>query len=601
MNLRGDYSDLSRVFSLYPQSQDFIGGIERRSINRNLVEGVPYQLVPDSQMRRESDIERIANLIISKIVTPFNYYFESSGDTSRFENSLGTAPTFTNSYSSVRDLGPVFSLLRQLAPSGEAEPYVGLLGQAMSALGAESPEKIRQFLADAQILGISGETVGRIFGAASGWSDLNPVNKISIGGGLGLDLLKELDVLSTAQHGELSGLLSKISDPTLVQGALSAVNTLSNWGDMSKEERLSSVIGSADHILKAFDKLGVETGLQNAVGAAGEAVAGGIQVIKGVRQFKDVIDALGDMPRGSEAVKIGAIGGGSAGMAIGAGAGMVATALGAQVGTGIIPGIGTLIGAGIGALVGCFGSKKKKDQMMPDQWRKGIEKAGFASEVNGQYLVKLADGSEYNIAADGKTKLKNLDGTERKTFDVDLGNKLATDSVPMSQLYSLATGLDPSMTEQRLFERASSQALNAAISNATTLEQVRDNFKSMMAMGNVNPMQLAAKCEFLRVTNKISESEYGAYINNLNYMFDLKLLPADRTKAHMAILNELRQSPNPSEQEIEIMLLLTDEATYSRSVQELEDRVNPERKKARQMMEAMMLRLAPSYNKIETS
>jgi hypothetical protein len=601
MNLNGDYTYLSRLFSLNPQNPEFRSGFEGRIINRNLVEGVPYQLIPGSQIRGESEIERIANVIISRIVTPFYSNSEAINKQALQTSSIGTAPTFANSYSSERDLGPVFSLVRQLAPSGEAEPYLGLLGQAMSALGAESPEKIRQFLADAQILGISGETVGRIFGAASGWSDLDPASRISIGGGLGIDLLQELDVLNTAQHGELSSLLSKISDPNLVQGALSAVNTLSNWGDMSSEERLSSVIGSADHILKAFDKLGVNTGSLNAVGAAGQVVTGGLQVIQGVKQFQDVIDALGDMPRGSEAVKIGAIGGGSAGMAIGAGAGMVATALGAQIGTGIMPGIGTLIGAGIGALVGCFGSKKKKDQMMRDQWRKGIEKAGFAREVNGQYLVKLANGSEYNLAADGKTKLKNLDGTERKTFDVDLGSKLATDSVPMSQLYSLATGLDPSMNEQRLFERASSQALNAATSNATTLEQVRDNFKSMMAMGNVNPMQLAAKCEFLRVTNKISEAEYGAYINNLNYMFDLKLLPSDRTKAHMAILNELRQNPNPSEQEVDIMILLTDEATYSRSVQELEDRVNPERKKARQRMEAMMLRLSPYYNNIENN
>ena len=592
MNLNSQFDYLAKLSSLLPQLQEYQSGASKQNITRNQIEGLPYQVINHNQSA-QSEIERVANSILSKILSPITSYFEPNSKVPVIDNSQNEIPKFSDTYSIAQDLGQVFSFLREIVPNKKAEPYIDLIGEAMKVFGSKEQEELSKFLSSASLLGISEDTVGKIFGAANGWSELNALSKINVGGELGLELLKELKILDAAQHGQMTGLLSKITDSGALEGGLSALNAISNWGEMGNEARLMSVLGSSDKILSALDNVGVDGGLKNLVGQAGGIITGGMQVIKGAEQLKDVIDALGDMSRGSESVKFGALGGGTAGAAIGAGAAAVATILGAQIGTGVLPGIGTAIGAGIGALVGCFGSSKKKDQMMRDQWREGLETGGFAKIIDGCHVVPLADGSTYKIGLDGKSKLKNLDGTERQTFDVDWGNKVAADSVPMAHLYALATGLDPSLAEGDLFNRAAVQALNAANSNATTLDQVRDNFKTMLAAGNVDPMQLAAKCEFLRVTNKISESEYGAYINNLNYMFDLKLAPSDRARAHMAILNELQQNPNPSQEDMQLMMLLTDEDTYNKSLEALEERIHPESKKARSRMEAMLMRLAP--------
>jgi hypothetical protein len=595
MNLNNQFDYLVKLSSLLPQIQEFQSGAANKNTNRNVIEGLPYQIVPQNQST-QSDIERVVNAILSKVLSPITTLFEPPQKAAEIDNSRNVTPKFSDNYSGSQDIGQVFSLLRHIIPNQKAEPYISLIGEAMNTFGAKDEEALGKLLSSANLLGISGETVGKIFGTANGWSELAPLSKINTGGELGLDLLKELKVLDAAQHSDLSGMLSKISDSGALEGVLSTVNTISNWGEMSNENRLMSVFGSSNNILSALDNVGADLGLKNIVGQAGGAITGGMQVVKGVEQFKDVIDVLGDMSRGSTAVKFGAIGGGTAGAAIGAGAAAIASMLGAQIGSGILPGIGTVIGAGIGALVGCFGSSKKKDQMMRDQWREGLEGAGFANKADDCHVVPLADGSTYKIGLDGKTKLKNIDGTERQTFDVDWGNKIAADSIPMAHLYAMATGLDHSMQDGDLFTRAAVQSLNAATSNATSLDQVRDNFKSMMAAGSVDPMQLAAKCEFLRVTNKISESEYGAYINNLNYMFDMKLVPSNRAKAHMAILNELQQNPNPTKEEAQIMMLLTDEDTYNKSLQELEERLHPESKKIRSRLEAMLMQLASRAN-----
>ncbi len=600
MNLNNNYRNLdylSGLFSLYSQSQNFRGDSVAGNIRRNSVEGVPYQLIPDNQVRRDSTIERVANEIISKIISPLTNYLSPQVRSPAVGNSGLAQSSLADVYSTIEDLGQVYSFLRAVAPGDKAEPYIGLLNQAMGAFGSKDSADLNEFISAANMLGISGDTVGDIFAAANGWSGLDTESKITKGGNIGLNVLHELGVLDGAQRQDLSGMLSELKTSDL-NSLLSAFDTVSNWGEMSREQRLKSVVGSADNILTSFENSGVDLGIKNLTGSLGGAVRGGFQIYEGVQQFKDVIDALGDMTGGSQGAKFGAMGGGAAGLAIGGGIGVLT---GAAAGSMIFPGIGTLVGATIGAAIGFFGSSKKKDQMMRDQWREGLEHNGFAQVVDGCHTVKLADGTDYKIGMDGKTKLKNLDGTERQTFDIDWGNKLAADSVPLAHLYGLATGLNPSMVEGDLFNRAISQSLNAATSNATTMEQVRDNFKSMMAAGGVDPLELAAKCEFLRVTNKISEGEYGAYINGLNSMYDIKLAPSDRAKAHLAILSELRQSSSPTEQELELMLLLTDEAAYSKSVQDLEERVNPESKKARRRLEAMTMQLTPRYNNIETS
>ena len=53
------------------------------------------------------------------------------------------------------------------------------------------------------------------------------------------------------------------------------------------------------------------------------------------------------------------------------------------------------------------------------------------------------------------------------------------------------------------------QGLNAATSNATSVEEVRANFKAML--GEATPEQIGLRLEVLRATNKITGQEYGVY------------------------------------------------------------------------------------------
>lgn len=388
-----------------------------------------------------------------------------------------------------------------------------------------------------------------------------------------------------------------------VNTALGAVSMISNWGDMSNEQRVESVTEFAPQLIQSFQDAGVissRTGgylgavanvagaainwenmddkqrmnaaLQSgavvinalddagytALGSTAGSIAGGAAgvagIVTGVSDAVDVFSALSDMPR-SEGREYGAIGVGSAGAAIGAGIGGVMAAsaaatgayAGAQAGTMVMPVIGTVIGAVVGAaagyLAGSFGSSKTSDQMMRDQWRNYMEKGGFANKINGSHHVMLADGSAYNIGFDGKHKLQNLDGTQRNTFDVDWGNQLAAQAIPEAHIFALATGLDPSMEKGALWHRGVAQSLNAATSNAQSQEDVSNNFRSMLLQGKANPIDVALRVEVLRQENKISEQEYGVYMNKINNLFGTSLVPTDKAAA-AAALQEQGYVPN---------------------------------------------------------
>jgi hypothetical protein len=112
---------------------------------------------------------------------------------------------------------------------------------------------------------------------------------------------------------------------------------------------------------------------------------------------------------------------------------------------------------------------------------------------------------------------------------------LSSEGIPEAHIYALASGLDPSLVKGALWHRGVAQSLNAATSNAKTQEDVTANFRSMLAKGEIDPIQVALKVEVLRQKDVISESEYGVYINKINKLFGTELITTEKSAALEAL------------------------------------------------------------------
>ena len=340
--------------------------------------------------------------------------------------------------------------------------------------------------------------------------------------------------------------------------ALSLFNTGRNWDRMSNLERTASTLRTGSQVMDsavsmmpqgttttASTTTATTTGGALSTIGAGLQLAGGIALVgAGIHQAADVIDASSKMPKSQSQTKT-PLGGALAGASIGAGVALASagaatlglTAAGASAGS-VFPVVGTAIGAAVGLAAGLIagntGSGKNTGQMMRDSWRGTLTSIGIASKDDKKNVnVELADGSLYNIGLDGNAKLDNVDGvTKRNTFDVDWGNDVAVNSIPTAHLFAIATGLDPtSNSSMDLFHRAVAQSINAATSNTNTISGVNENFRYMMDKAGIDPRDLGMQIESLRVQNKITEQEYGVYINQLNKVYGTQLQPTDLEKS----------------------------------------------------------------------
>ncbi|NBW39797.1 hypothetical protein EBR25_02210 [bacterium] len=363
--------------------------------------------------------------------------------------------------------------------------------------------------------------------------------------------------------------------------ALTLANIVNKWSDMDDTQRFIASIQGSEIVL---DALGKQAG-KSMLGRVASGASAIVGIFTGGKQAVDVIDLLGDVPR-SQGVKIGAIGLGSAGAAIGAGVATISSlaagaSLGATIGSSV-PIVGTivggLIGAGVGALIGAFGSKKNKGQIARDSWRDAMEQAGFARKIDGSHHVPLADGSTYNIGRDGKSKLRSLDGSERLTHVLDWNDPLASQNVPLGHLYAIATGLNPTTHKKNsLFDAAAAQSLNAATSNAQSDADVRENFKAMLKAGGVTFASLRQQIELLRVTNRVSEHEYQVYLQHLSKLSGEPMTPIDRAQVHQEVVRQIRGMANEDGQIGELLELLTNSKQYEDSVIELQKRLDEQK------------------------
>ena len=357
--------------------------------------------------------------------------------------------------------------------------------------------------------------------------------------------------------------------------ALSVFGTVSNWDKMTPVQQAISVTQTSGTILNS---VAANTASSTAQGSgalayfSGEQAAGfgttlaqGAGIAAGAYGAYQTWEAIKDAPR-SKAATVGPSGGAASGIAIGASVGGPAGAI-----------IGSIVGAGIGSIAGHTGGGKKTGQIMRDGWRSNMESLGVASKnKEGSHTVKLADGSFYDIGKDGGYKLankgSNIDGgKDRHTFDVDWSNPLTSEAIPDAHIFAIATGLDPTNNKEfDTFDRAVAQGLNAATSNTDSLEGVRGNFRAMLE--KIGPVQTVSRIESLRLTNKISEQEYGVYVDRVNKIYGTNFTPTDRKKAQNEMVSLLSQQKNNKEAS-SLLSFLTNPQELAKAQEQLNARI----------------------------
>lgn len=119
---------------------------------------------------------------------------------------------------------------------------------------------------------------------------------------------------------------------------------------------------------------------------------------------------------------------------------------------------------------------KSDAQLMRDDFRGLLKQTGVADD---DYNVTLADGSQFNIGLDGKTKYTNSDGkTTRRAWDVDFSNPLAKYAVGIldPMIRNIYQGADGKLN----LEQYTGMLVNAATSNAKSEDEVKANINAML-------------------------------------------------------------------------------------------------------------------------
>jgi len=123
---------------------------------------------------------------------------------------------------------------------------------------------------------------------------------------------------------------------------------------------------------------------------------------------------------------------------------------------------------------------KSDAQLLRDDFR-GLLKA--TNVADDKYNVTLADGSQFNIGLDGKTKYQNvgtnIDGkTKRNTWDVDFSNPLAQYAV--GQIDPMIRNIYQGVGGKVKPEQYTGMLVNAVTSNAKSQEDVLANINAML-------------------------------------------------------------------------------------------------------------------------
>lgn len=125
-------------------------------------------------------------------------------------------------------------------------------------------------------------------------------------------------------------------------------------------------------------------------------------------------------------------------------------------------------------------SGKSDAQLLRDDFRGLLKKTGVA---DNDYNVTLADGSQFNIGLDGKTKYQNVGENidkkkTRNAWDVDFSNPLAEFAV--KQIDPMIRNIYQGADGKLKLEQYTGMLVNAATSNAKSQDDVIANINAML-------------------------------------------------------------------------------------------------------------------------
>lgn len=123
---------------------------------------------------------------------------------------------------------------------------------------------------------------------------------------------------------------------------------------------------------------------------------------------------------------------------------------------------------------------KSDAQLLRDDFRGLLKETGVADD---DYNVTLADGSQFNIGLDGKTKYQNVGENidkkkTRNAWDVDFSNPLAEFAV--KQIDPMVRNIYQGADGKLNLEQYTGMLVNAATSNAKSEDDIKANIAAML-------------------------------------------------------------------------------------------------------------------------
>jgi hypothetical protein len=195
-------------------------------------------------------------------------------------------------------------------------------------------------------------------------------------------------------------------------------------------------------------------------------------------------------------------------------------------------------------LMNRFASSKGQGQVNRDWVRKELVKNKV---IDDKYQIQLADGSTFDMGADGNAMLKNADGSERKYKYVDFDRKDLGDMrdnlallTPLGQLATLGYDKQTSADMAAYFT-------NAATSNAKNSDDVLQNAKTISEKFGVTTENLPSIMEAFKKTGNYDDETLKVYEAKLKQLAETQSKAAKEAAEGKATvsLEDLLPKPDP--------------------------------------------------------
>lgn len=169
---------------------------------------------------------------------------------------------------------------------------------------------------------------------------------------------------------------------------------------------------------------------------------------------------------------------------------------------------------GLGSVGEALGIKtgKNKDQKIRDVYRGGLADSGVAvyeqnEEGHMSHHLTLADGSKYDIGRDGGFRRQSSEGSDYASYEVDPDNQFGKQAVGWVDPLVAAIAGDAKNKEQVV-----AWFTNAAMSNAESIEDVRQNVLNFYTQFDISPEQITEVLNKQVEDGVLSEEKRDAFL-----------------------------------------------------------------------------------------